>query len=232
MMRPWSIIAKASPSGCRSTTNAELPGSENNIGVVYKSQGLYQQALEWFQKSLKHFEAVNDKGSAAAAVNNMGDIYRRQGRYDLAREQFQQSLQSREEVGDQLGISRTLKNLGLLYHDQGNYGEMLEVSRRAAQLAEEVNAPEDLWQAQESIGRAWVALGQPVPARQSFLQAIATIEALRPSDRRRRAAAAKFPGKQTLPVARPHRPAGLATSIRRSPDLRRTLQGARAARCA
>ena len=70
---------------------------------------------------------------------------------------------------------------------------MLEVSRRAASLAEEINAREELWNAQERIGRAFRALGQPAEARQSFLAAIATIESLRHRSRRRRTAAAKLP---------------------------------------
>ncbi len=38
---------------------------------------------------------------------------------------------------------------------------------------------EELWKAQERIGRAFQALGQPVEARQSFVASIATIESLR-----------------------------------------------------
>jgi CHAT domain-containing protein/tetratricopeptide (TPR) repeat protein len=153
--------------------------SQNNIGVVYKSEGLYGQALEWFQKSLKRFEELKDNGGAAMTLNNIGDVYRRQGRFDLALEPLRQSLRLREERSNRVGIARTLNNLSLLYRDQANYPEMLAVSRRAAQLAEEVNAPEDLWVAQESMGRALRALNQPAEARQSFLAAIATIESLR-----------------------------------------------------
>lgn len=153
--------------------------SQNNIGVVYKSEGQYEQALAWFQKCLKVFEAFQDKGGAAMTLNNIGDVYRRQRRFDLALEPLRQSLRLREESGNRVGIARTLNNLSLLYRDQGSYAEMLEVSRRAARLAEESNAPEDLWVAQENMGRALRELKQPAEARQSFLASIATIESLR-----------------------------------------------------
>ncbi len=156
-----------------------IAGSENNIGVIYKSQGLYEQALEWFQKSLRRFDEMRDNGGVARSLNNIGDAYRLQGRHDQALEHLRKSLRLREEIGDRAGISLTLNNLGRLYQDQGRYAEMLEVSRRAAGLAEEINAPEELWSAQEHIGRALRALGQPVEARRSFLAAIATIESLR-----------------------------------------------------
>ena len=156
-----------------------IGASQNNIGVIYKSQGLYEQALEWFQKSLKLFEEVTDEDGIAYTSGNIGDIYRRQGRYDLALEHLLKSLQLHEKIGGPLGTSVALRDLARLYQDQGSYAEMLEVSRRAARLAEEANAPEDLWNAQECVGRALRALGEPAQARQSFLAAIATIESLR-----------------------------------------------------
>jgi len=156
-----------------------IAASLNNIGVIYKSQELDKQALELFQKSLKLFEEVTDKDGVAIALSNIGDVYRRQGRYSLALEHLRKSLELHQDIGGRLGIARSLKDLALLYQDQGNYPEMLEVSRRAARLAEDIDSPEDLWRAQERIGRALRALGQPGPARQSFLDAIATIESLR-----------------------------------------------------
>ncbi|HYR85186.1 MAG TPA: CHAT domain-containing protein [Terriglobia bacterium] len=153
--------------------------TENNIGVVYKSQGLYEQAMEWFQKSLKLAEGMAVKGDIAGSLSNIGDIHRRQGRYDLALEYLQKSLRLREEMGDRRGICATLRDLGLLYQDKGDYTALLEVSRRAAGLAEDIHAPEELWAAQEGIGRALRALGEHAQARQSFLDAINTVESLR-----------------------------------------------------
>jgi CHAT domain-containing protein len=152
---------------------------QNNIGVIYKSHGLYEQALEWFQKSLQGQEAIKAAGGVARSLNNIGDTYRLQGRLAEALEPLRKSLRLREESNDRGGVSLTLNNLARLYQDQGKYKEMLEVSRRAASLAEEINGPEELWSAQERIGRALRALGQPAEARQSFLAAIAAIEALR-----------------------------------------------------
>jgi CHAT domain-containing protein/Tfp pilus assembly protein PilF len=154
--------------------------SQNNIGVIYKTQGLYEQSLEWLRKSLKNFEEVRASGGIATSLNNIGDAYRRQGRYDLAFEALRESLRIREEVvKDSVSITLTLNNLGRLYHDQSRYSDMLEVSRRAAGLAEESNDLEGLWTARNGVGIALRALGQPAAARQSFLDAIATLELLR-----------------------------------------------------
>jgi CHAT domain-containing protein/tetratricopeptide (TPR) repeat protein len=152
---------------------------QNNIGVIYKSQGLYEQALEWFQKSLQRYEGLQATPGIARTLNNIGDTYRLQGHPDQALEPLQKSLRLREANRDRGGICLTLNNLSRLYKDQGKYDKMLDVSRRAASLAEEINAPEELWNAQEHVGIALRALGQPVEARRSFLAAIAAIESLR-----------------------------------------------------
>jgi CHAT domain-containing protein/Tfp pilus assembly protein PilF len=152
---------------------------QNNIGVIYKSQGLYEQALEWFQQSLQRYQGMDARAGVARCLNNIGDVYRLQRRLDEALEPLLTSLRLREANNDRGGVSLTLNNLGRLYQDQGKYAEMLEVSRRSASVAEEINSPEELWTAQERVGRALRALGQPEEARRSFLAAIATIESLR-----------------------------------------------------
>jgi len=80
---------------------------------------------------------------------------------------------------DRGAVSLSLNNLGRLYQDQHKYPEMLDVSRRAAQVAASLNDSEELWTAQERIGRALVGLGQLEEARNSFVAAISTMESLR-----------------------------------------------------
>ena len=152
---------------------------QNNIGVIYKAQGSNAQALEWFQKALAGYEAQKATPGIARSLNNIGDTYRSLGRYDEALEPLQKGLRLREQGNDRGAISLSLNNLGRLYDEQGKYAELLDVSRRAAQISESVNDPEELWTAQEKIGRAQFALGQPDAARESFLAAIATLESFR-----------------------------------------------------
>lgn len=152
---------------------------QNNVGVIYKAQGRYEQSLEWFQKAKQGYEAIKATPGVARALNNIGDVYRQQGRYAEAQETLQMSLRLREENRDRGGVVLTLNNLSRLYLEQKKYAETLEASQRAAQIAEEINDPEDLWTAQDRMGRALTALGQPAAAKQSFLHAIATLETLR-----------------------------------------------------
>jgi CHAT domain-containing protein/Tfp pilus assembly protein PilF len=152
---------------------------QNNIGVIYKSQGLYAEALEWFRKALPAYEALNATPGIARVLNNIGDTYRLQGRHDEALEPLMKSLRLRESGKDRGAVTLSLNNLARLYEAQGKYGEMLEVSQRSAKLADDIYSREEIWTAQDNIGRALVGLGKPTEARDSFLAAIAGIEALR-----------------------------------------------------
>src|SRR5215217_3785503 len=152
---------------------------QNNIGVIYKSQGLYDEGLAWFQKALPGYEALKATPGIARALNNIGDTYRLQGRYDDALEPLLKSLRLREQGKDRGAVTLSLNNLARLYEAQGKYAEMLEVSQRSAKLADELYSREEIWTAQDHIGRALVGLGKPAEARNSFVAAIAGIEALR-----------------------------------------------------
>jgi CHAT domain-containing protein len=152
---------------------------QNNIGVIYKGQGLNAQALEWFQMARQGYEALKNTPGVARSFNNIGDTYRQQGRYDEALEALQNGLKLREQMRDRGGMLLSLNNLGRLYQQQHKYAEMLDAGRRASKLAEESNSREEQWVAQDYVGRALFAMGQPSEARENFLAAIATIESLR-----------------------------------------------------
>lgn len=152
---------------------------QNNIGVIYKSQGQYEEGLEYFRKALANYETLKATPGMARALNNIGDTYRLQGRLDEALEPLQKSLQLREQGKDRGAAMLSLNNLARLYEAQGKYAEMLEVSRRSAKLADDLYSREEIWTAQDQMGRALVALGQPEEARTAFLTAINTLETLR-----------------------------------------------------
>src|SRR6185369_14192500 len=113
------------------------------------------------------------------ALNNIGDTYRLQGRLDEALEPLQKSLQLREQGKDRGAVTLSLNNFARLYEAQSKYTEMLEVSRRSAKLADDLYSREEIWTAQDHMGRALVALGQPEEARAAFEVAITTLETLR-----------------------------------------------------
>jgi CHAT domain-containing protein/tetratricopeptide (TPR) repeat protein len=151
----------------------------NNMGNVRQRQGDYGSALDYYQKSLKVKEALGNKAGIGASLNNIGKNYRLRGRYDLAFEYFQSSLAQFEVIGDARGEALTLGEIGLLHYSKGDYAKALEFAERAAVIAAKMDLREVLWEARTTSGRAYRLLNQPVQARRSFEEAIATVESWR-----------------------------------------------------
>jgi CHAT domain-containing protein/Tfp pilus assembly protein PilF len=158
---------------------ADIANTLNNIGVVHKSQGAYTEALEQYQKSLRIKEEIGDKAGIATSLNNIGGVHHGQGDYIEALEKYHKSLRIREEIGDKPGIAASLINISEAHLSQGNYTQALQFAGRAADLAAQIGSRRAFWEARANAGKAFFALKQIDQARQSFDQAIATIESLR-----------------------------------------------------
>jgi CHAT domain-containing protein/Tfp pilus assembly protein PilF len=151
----------------------------NNTGLMHQSQGNYTLALEQYQKGLRINEEIGDKAGIAMLLSNVGIVHRLQGDYIEALEQFRKCLKITEEIGDKEGIANTLNGIGLVHRRQGNHTQALQFAERAALLATQIGSRETIWEACANAGKAHFALKQFAQARQSFDQAITTIESLR-----------------------------------------------------
>jgi tetratricopeptide (TPR) repeat protein len=71
----------------------------NNIGAIYKAWGKYDQAIEYYKRSLKIREEVGDRKGEGVTLNNIGGVYDAWGKYDQAIEYYKKSLKILEEIG-------------------------------------------------------------------------------------------------------------------------------------
>ena len=66
----------------------------NNVGGLYKVQGDYAQALEYYRKALAIYQSVYGENHPDVAVsyNNIGNVCYHQGQYAQALECFQKAF--------------------------------------------------------------------------------------------------------------------------------------------
>ncbi|PIP54973.1 MAG: hypothetical protein COX07_02435 [Bacteroidetes bacterium CG23_combo_of_CG06-09_8_20_14_all_32_9] len=124
----------------------------NNIGNVHYYQGSYDNAIEYYLKSLKIKEELNDKKGMSNCYNNIGGIYIIQSSYDKAIESYLKSLKIREELGDENGIAQVWSNISELHitladsvavtntEKNKHYNEAIKYALKAINLAKEINA--------------------------------------------------------------------------------------------
>ena len=110
------------------------------LGKFYRAQGLYQQAVPYFEHCLtlseERFGPKHPK--VATSLNNLAELYRVQGKYAEAEPLYRRSLSIDEKVygENHPEIATDLNNLAALYNSQGKYAEAEPLYRRSLAIRE------------------------------------------------------------------------------------------------
>jgi CHAT domain-containing protein/uncharacterized protein HemY len=155
-----------------------LAGTLLTLGHLQKRKGLFDQAREYYQETLRVARAHNDQANLARATHALGEVLLRQKNYAAAQAAFEQSLALREKQGNYEGQGAVLQSLGMLAIEQQQYEKALGLAERAVALARRSGARELLWQTRTLAGQAHAALAQPGRAREAYEEAVAVIEDL------------------------------------------------------
>ena len=93
--------------------------SYNNIGLVYETQGKYEEALEYYQKSLDIRIRVfgSDHPDVAASFIHIGAVYAGKGDNKNALVQYQKGLEIQTRVfgSEHPDVSNSFYNLACVY---------------------------------------------------------------------------------------------------------------------
>ncbi|MHC5823073.1 MAG: tetratricopeptide repeat protein, partial [Nostoc sp.] len=95
--------------------------------TFYNGQGLYNQALPWYEQCLEVIKKRlgDEHPDVASSLNNLASLYRSQGRYSDAEPLHIQALALRRKLlgEEHPNVAQSLNNLALLYYSQGRYSE-------------------------------------------------------------------------------------------------------------
>ncbi len=94
----------------------------NNLGIEFKSQGRFDEAIEQFGKSIKI------KSNYAKAHNNLGNVLQAKGKYDEAISHYRYAL---KVIPDDAKLHN---NLGFALKSQGKSDEAIEHYRQALKI--------------------------------------------------------------------------------------------------
>ena len=112
----------------------EIATVMNMIGILYKNQGKYDEALDHYLKALKIHETLDNKSGMGVSLDNIGEIYLKHEDYEKAIEYYLKGLKIREEIRDQKGIAGSLNNIGIAYYYQSDYDKAIDYFRRVLQF--------------------------------------------------------------------------------------------------
>lgn len=148
----------------------------NNIGLISYDQGDYQDALDWYAKSLAISEQIGDENGMARTLNNMGAAYSFANALDAARIHLERSLEIGERLKTPRLVSNALNNLAILDGMRGDYARALAVLQRSYEIEASSGSKRNLAVTRLNIGNLYFNQGDDTQAGQQFEQALTLAE--------------------------------------------------------
>jgi tetratricopeptide (TPR) repeat protein/serine phosphatase RsbU (regulator of sigma subunit) len=130
-----------------------LANCYNSLGVVNSfGKSDYDKGLEYYSKSLKIYEELDNKSGIATALGNIGSIYNFRSNYTKALEYYHKALKINEEIGRKQNISNNLGNIGSIYNYLSDFTKALEYYHKTLKINEEIGNKRGLASVYGGIG--------------------------------------------------------------------------------
>ncbi len=94
-------------------------------------------ALEYYNKSLKIAEAIDDKGIIATVTRDLADLYSSVGQKDAALKSYQKSIELSKTGDDKEAYASTLYALGNFYQKENDFENAISLLGNSLKIAEE-----------------------------------------------------------------------------------------------
>ena len=111
----------------------------DSIGVYFRNQALYHEALFWHRKELVLADSLKLDYALIRAYNNLGVVHRRMDDYRLASDYHLKAMGLADAIGDKKSYLVAISGLGNIQFMLGNYQEALRRFREGLELEQQLN---------------------------------------------------------------------------------------------
>lgn len=157
--------------------------THNNIGLVYRSEGKYDEAMKEFNTALDIDRGQGNRWGEAYSLRNMGITLTLAGRPTDAIPPLRDAVRLTRDIGDRLNETKALTALGDALLDAGELGEARTIYQEAEMLAAVTPVPEMHWRSLFGLGRERLASGRDGEALPYLNRAIDIVDFMRASIR-------------------------------------------------
>ncbi len=145
------------------------------MGVVFSEQSNYSKALQYYFKSVKIYEELNDEGQSSKLYNNIGVVYKSQLLDAKALIYFTKALKIQEKLEDP-NIGITLTNIANIYLKENKLDPAFEYYTLAKRNIDIHPNPRALGEWQNNMGAYYKARNHNDLAIENWQNAIQTFE--------------------------------------------------------
>lgn len=156
-----------------------ISGALNNLGYFYDDRGDIVKALNYYHKSLKIREEINDSLGIAVSLNNIGIIYVDQNELEIALKYYYKSLKVKEALGDKKSIATSLNNIGAIYRKMNDSEKALTYYKRSLSIRKEIVDKRGVAISLNNIGTLYYRQSKLDTALKYYMESLAIKENLR-----------------------------------------------------
>jgi tetratricopeptide (TPR) repeat protein len=138
-----------------------IADSYNNLGIYYRSKGIYDLAIDYFFNSLEIMESIRDRKGIARCYNLIGIVYYYLGNFQLSLEYYKKAIEINIEQNDKKWIAGNYNNLGMIYEKTKEYGLALEYYFKSLETNIELNNKNWIANNYGNIGSLYQEMGNP-----------------------------------------------------------------------
>ena len=150
----------------------------HNFGNLLSNRGDYEQALEYYDRSLKMKEERGDRAGVAISLHQIGSVHYQRGDYQQALECYDRSLKMLEDLGDRAGVAKCLHNVGVIHESRGDYQQALEYQDRSLEIKDELGDHAGVARSLHQIGNVLALRGDYERALEHYDRSLKMSEGL------------------------------------------------------
>ena len=154
-----------------------LGGAISNTGFIYDNDGNVPMALEYYHRSLKIYEKIQDKKGISSSLNNLGVLYSSQGDTSKAFHYHNESLKIKKILKDSAGISLSLNNIGTIYKIRGYPFEALKCYKQSLKICDAIKDYRGIAISYDNIASIYFQQGYPGKALEYYNKSLLIWEA-------------------------------------------------------
>ena len=141
----------------------------NELGLLHRSLGNNNDALDYYLQSLEIQQEIGDKSGEGTTLNNISQIYAARGDYETALTYLKQSLDIRQEIGDKSGEGTTLNNISQIYDARGDYETALTYLKQSLDIQQEIGDKSGLCATLFNMGHIYLQNEQQKEALEAWV---------------------------------------------------------------
>ena len=148
-----------------------------SMGIVFSEQSNYAKALEYYLKSAKVYEKLENENQSSKIYNNIGVVYKSQSLDEKALNYFLKSLKIQEKLSNpNIGITQT--NIATIYFKQNKLDEAFEYYTAAKMSIDTYPNPRALGEWYNNIGAYYNSRNYKKLAIENWENAITAFESI------------------------------------------------------